>query len=200
MGGRSVALDSAATSGPGLRTTRVQSAILIGSLLAVELAVAALMPLGVHQSDAFSEPLWLTLLGAVSAQPALLAVWATFGPQHAAVRLPLVCWLAAAGCLSMSLGVNLNAGESTIEALLVGGVWLAAFGLLQPPLWLLRAVRRWRLARPTSDAGSAVAPKSTSQFSLRAMFGWILAIALEDARRSLSESGLPAAPICSLAG
>lgn len=88
-----MALDSAAS----LRPTPVQSAILLGSLLAVEFAVAALMPLGVHQSDVYSEPLWLTLLGAVSAQPALLAVWATFGPQRAAVRLPLVCWLAAAG-------------------------------------------------------------------------------------------------------
>ena len=177
----------AANAGGPYCTNRRQTAILLGSLLAAEFAVAALMPLGVDEWDLFPEPLWLALLGAVIAQPALLAIWATFGPQRAAVRLPLVCWLAAAGCLSVSLAVNQNAGEITFEALLVGGVWLAAFAVLQPPLWLVKAVRRWRLTRPASDAaiamphldaGFAAAAKSTSQFSLRAMFGWILAVAL----------------------
>src|SRR6185437_3871909 len=161
-----------------------------------------------------SDSLWnhflLPAIGFSVAWPALLAVWAVFGPQRAAVRLPLTLCLAVAVNLAELYGLHRNTGESGPLLLIINAAWLFAFGVLQAPLWLIRAVRRWRLELAENGAADAetgrLATKSSSQFSLRAMLGWTLAVALllaglrwlapgvdleaEDSLMALSEAGM----------
>ncbi len=156
----------------------LQTAILLWVLLAVQFAATALTPFGLADLDASSK--MFLLIGISFSQPALLAVWTVFGPQRAAVRLPLSLWISAAGGLSLMGGVSANAGFNDAEVLLLGAAWSLAFFVFQPALWLIRAVRRWRLERPPTIAAnvSRREQKLTRQFSLRALLGWIFAAAL----------------------
>lgn len=170
----------AASCGASQQAARVQTAILLGLLLAVQFGAAVLNPLGANESDAYAEQLFLAALGAALAWPPLLAVWAVFGPQRAAVRLPLTVWLAVAITLAGIYGLNRNLGRPGVEMLIFNAAWLFAFGVLLGPLWLIRVLRRWRLERPEpgADAPACQAAKSNSQFSLRAILGWTFAAAL----------------------
>lgn len=162
-----------------------QSTILFGLLLAVEFA-AALMPPYWEQLDLIWALASTAAVGTALAWPALLAVWAVFGPQRAALRLPLTLWLAMAVELCSMYGSSRDSGE-TVNAVTAGtGIgWLFAFLVLQLLLWLIRAVRGWRLKLPEYESADDNAPessppraKSPRQFSLRALLGWILAAAL----------------------
>lgn len=133
----------------------VRTAILFGLLLAVQFAAAALTPLGSDESDSLWDYFVMAAIGASVAWPALLAVWAVFGPQRAAVRLPLTLWLAVAVNLAESYGLRRNAGEIGAELLIINAAWLLAFGVFQPPLWLIRALRRWRLELAENGASAA---------------------------------------------
>lgn len=210
MGGRSAALDSlaldtaslnaaslnaaslesAATSGPSLRPARVQTAVLFGLLLAVQFA-ATLMPQHLDLSLDEFDSAWVVhsraIEGTSLAWPPLLAVWAVFGAQRAATRLPLTLWLAMAIELCSMYGWSREVGDATVDAdyLGTGAAWLLAFLALQIPLWLIRATRRWRLKLPEYEILDANASKSqplltgsSRQFSLRALLSWTLAAAL----------------------
>lgn len=195
MGGRSAALDSlmldtAPTSGLRLGPTRGQTAVLFGLLLAVQFA-AAVMPLHLDLNLDELDSAWTVFSRAIGgtslAWPPLLAVWAVFGPQRAATRLPLTLWLAMAIDLCSMYGSSRDFGKTTVDAdtLGVGAAWLLSFLVLQIPLWLIRATRRWRLKLPDYeilDANSSKSPPlltgSSRQFSLRALLGWTLAAAL----------------------
>lgn len=180
MSGQAAHMTFGGSEGANQPPTSRQIAVLFGVLLAVQFAIAVLMQMQLEPPEGLT-------LGAAFSQPALLAVWAVFGPQRAAVRLPATLWLAAAGCLCITFSVNQNAGENDPMALLAGGVWLAAFAVLEALLWLIRAARRWRLERPEQTAIAALssvdtttwrASKSASQFSVRALLGWTLAVSL----------------------
>ena len=170
-------LDTAATSGPSLRPARRQTAILFGLLLFVQFAAAALEPMGDGEQESFLVPWWIVALGATLAWSPLLAVWAVFGPLRAAVRLPLTVWLAVAVNLVALYGFNRNMGGQNSQLFVLTAAWLLAFAVLQGPLWLIRSLRRWRLERPADAAGRQTS-KSASQFSLRAILGWTLAVAV----------------------
>lgn len=162
--------------------------ILFGLLLSVQFAGAMLFPLEAPVFDGLWEYCQIAANGfAWLAWPPLLAVWAVFGPQRAAVRLPLTLWMGAAINLAQLYGLNRNHGESDLDTLFLNALWLAAFGILQAPLWVIRAVRGWRLERPdfdppcaahNADAASLLAPRMASQFSLLSLLGWILAASL----------------------
>ena len=175
---RSADVRGAASCGASQQAAKVQTAILLGLLLAVQFGAAVLNPLGANEPDAYAEQLFLAALGAALAWPPLLAVWAVFGPQRAAVRLPLTLWLAAAITLAGIYGLNRNLGRPGVEMLIFNAAWLFAFGVLLGPLWLIRVLRRWRLERPERSAPACQAAKSNSQFSLRAILGWTFAAAL----------------------
>jgi hypothetical protein len=150
---------------------------LLTLLIVLQLAGAVLAPQGASSDD----PWWTFLLGwgamgATLAPPTLLAMWAVFGPQRAAVRLPLALWLVGACGLCVAAGTVLDAGEVDDRGLFVGIIWLLTFIVAQLPLWLLRAVRGWRL----ECAGSAIdrpPAKPSSQFTLGSLLGWTLAAA-----------------------
>lgn len=176
---RSADVPCATAGGAPQKAAKIRTAILLGLLLAVQFAAAALTPLGANEPTDYVESLVLAAVGVSVAWPPLLALWAVFGPQRAVVRLPLTLWLAVAINLAGLYGLNRNTGEHGAQLLIINAAWLAAFGVLQAPLWMIRGVRRWRL---TAECGAAasdqLAAKASSQFSLRSLLGWTLAAAL----------------------
>lgn len=158
-----------------------QAAALFGLLVLLQLAVGVLSSFESSDSGSWRDYIDLMMIGATVAPPALLALWTVFGPQRFAVRLPLSLWLNAAFCQAISYGVERSSGHGLgqSEGLMIAASWTAAFVFAQGPLWMLRSVRRWRLraiaANPTSQAASAT-PRI--QFTLRALLGWTLSIAL----------------------
>jgi len=174
MGDQWAELRLAATGVPDRGSARIRTAILFGLLFAVQFGAAILTPLGADESEAYWEYLILAAIGFSVAWPPLLAVWTVFGPQRGAVRLPLTLWLAVAINLAALYGFNRSTGEGAPQLLMVNAAWLAAFFVLQAPLWVIRAVRRWRLE---AAEGGGPATKTSSQFTLRALLGWTLAVA-----------------------
>lgn len=179
MGDQLAEVRSGAMSVPAQASARIRTAILFGLLFAVQFGAAVLTPLGGDESEAYWEYLILAVVGFSVAWPPLLAVWAVFGPQRGAIRLPLTLWLAAAISLAALYGFSRSVGEGSPQLLIINAAWLAAFIVLQVPLWAIRAVRRWRLERPENGAAKSGrrASKTSSQFTLRALLGWTLAVA-----------------------
>lgn len=180
MGGRSAALDSlalasAAKSGPSLRSAGAQITVLFGLLVAVQFAAAISLPVG---NGWIWDPRGTATFGSSLAWAPLLAVWAVFGPLRAAVRLPLTVWLAVAVNLVEMYALNRSMGEDGRFIIYIcTATWLLAFAVLQVPLWLIRSLCRFRLERP-AEAASGPASKSASQSSLRAILGWTVAAAV----------------------
>lgn len=161
-----------------------QAAAVFGLLLLLQLFVGVLTPLGISLGT-WWDYVHAAIMGATLAPPTLLALWAVFGPQRLAVRLPLSLWLTTVCYLAVAYGEKRNNGQAT-TGLDFGSAWLLAFVITQLPLWLLRAVRRWRLTAAVAGAEAAAldahergGTKSlqTSQFTLRALLGWMLAAA-----------------------
>jgi hypothetical protein len=179
MGGQLADVRSAATGVPAQSSARLRNAFLFGLLFAVQFGAAILTPLGADESEDYWEYLILAAIGFSVAWPPLLAVWTVFGPQRGAIRLPLTLWLAAAISLAALYGFSRSVGEESPQLLIINAAWLAAFIVLQVPLWAIRAVRRWRLERPENGAAKSgrAASKTSSQFTLRALLGWTLAVA-----------------------
>lgn len=157
------------------------TAALFGLLILLQLAAGVLTSLDGSNSGSWRDDINLMLIGALVAPPALLAVWTVFGPQRFAVRLPASLWLNAAFCQAISYGVDRSSahGQGHFAGVMIAVSWTAAFFFAQGPLWVLRAVRRWRLraiaADPTSQSASAT-PRA--QFTVRTLLGWTLSIAL----------------------
>lgn len=165
-------------------TPGVQTALLFSLLLLLQLGFGVLTPIGISLGS-WWDYVHMAIMGATLAPPTLLALWAVFGPQRLAVRLPLTLWLTTVCYLAIAYGEKRNNGQATI-GLDLGTAWLLAFVIPQIPLWLLRAVRRWRLIAPvaTSEATARNAEQrdcarslQNSQFTLRALLGWVLAAA-----------------------
>ncbi|HEX7449152.1 MAG TPA: hypothetical protein VF306_16480 [Pirellulales bacterium] len=162
-----------------------QVAAIFGLLLLLQIAFGVLAPWGISLGSWWDYAHMLTL-GASLAPPTLLALWAVLGPQPIAVRLPLTLWLATILYLAIGYGEKRNGGNAA-DGLLFVTAWLTAFMLIQMPLWLLRAIRRWRvislthqpeLAGTIKDAWGGGAGLPSGQFTLRALLGWTLAAAV----------------------
>lgn len=156
-----------------------RTAALLTILVAMQLAGAVIWPLREPSDDWLWEGLSLGVLGVMLTTPTLLALWAVFGPQRAITRLPLTIWLNAAFGLSLAAGTMLAVGDpgpTNSVPISLGAMYLLAFFVIQLPLWLLRAVRRWRFvyAGNTSDQPA----KPTNQFTLRGLLGLTLGAAL----------------------
>ncbi|HVW36355.1 MAG TPA: hypothetical protein VHB99_03585, partial [Pirellulales bacterium] len=179
MDGQVAAVRSVATGVPAQSSARLRNAFLFGLLFAVQFGAAILTPLGADESEDYWEYLILAAVGFSVAWPPLLAVWTVFGPQRGAIRLPLTLWLAAAISLTALYGFSRSVGEDSPQLMIINAAWLAAFFVLQAPLWAIRAVRRWRLERAEDLAAlpGRAASKTSSQFTLRALLGWTLAVA-----------------------
>lgn len=162
----------------------VQTALLFSLLLLLQLGFGVLTPIGISLGS-WWDYVNMAIMGATLVPPTLLALWAVFGPQRLAVRLPLTLWLTTVCHLANAYGEKRNNGQATI-GLDLGTAWVLAFVITQIPLWLLRAVRRWRLIAPVaaSEATALTAEQrdcakslQNSQFTLRALLGWMLAAA-----------------------
>lgn len=167
-----------------------QHAFLLGLLLALQLVGAVLAPWGVAEADPFWDFLCGAAIGATLAPPALLALWAVFGPGRTAVRLPLLAWLAGTYYVALLYGECQSNGGPDDYTYIGEAPWFAAFVMVLLPLWLLRAVRRWRLMilgdQPEMFRPTPVGEPSGSQFTVRTLMGWTLATAvLLAATRSL---------------
>ena len=152
---------------------------LLTILITLQLAGAVIWPLREPSDDWLWEGLSLGVVGATLAPPTLLALWAVFGPQPAVARLPLMLWLNAVFTLCVAAGAMLSVGEpapGNSVTISIGAMWLMAFFVVQVPLWLLRAVRRWRLEH-IGSAGNQPA-KPANQFTLRGLLGMTLGAAL----------------------
>ncbi|HWB08324.1 MAG TPA: hypothetical protein VG826_03835 [Pirellulales bacterium] len=199
---------------PRLDVRGRQNASLLGLLVLLELIATALTPVGSSVTESYWDYMLMASMGASLAAPALLALWAVFGPQPIAFRLPATAWLAAAQYLGLMYGESRNAGKSDCE-LAYFGIWMLGFVILQSPLWLLRAARRWRLTLDpatcvaSETAGHHVPPRARGHFTLRSVFFWTLAAAVllavlrtltADAAPKLADvlAGLPDACIDSL--
>lgn len=114
-----------------LNVRRWQCASLLGGLTLIELAIGTIVPLE-------------AAIGPSAALLTLVALWAAFGAERIALRLPMTLWLATADCVALLYG-EWRANGIDEPAFLYLGAWLSAFGLMQLPLWLLRTVGGWRL-------------------------------------------------------
>lgn len=156
-----------------------RTAGLLTILITLQLAAAVISPLREPSDDWLWEGLSLGVVGATLAPPTLLALWAVFGPQPAVARLPLTTWLIAAFALCLAAGAILAIGEpapGNSVTISLGAMWLLAFFVMQVPLWLLRAVRRWRLEHIGSASNQPAKP--AHQFTLRGLLGLTLGAAL----------------------
>lgn len=156
----------------------IQATALFGLLLLLQFAAGVLTSLN-SISGSWLDNANLVMIGALVAPPALLALWTVFGPQRFAVRLPLSLWLIAAFNWAIAYGVERSSGQGHSADLMIAVSWGGAFCFMQAPLWALRAVRRWRLRAIAVDSTSPAASATpTAQFTLRALLGWTLSIAV----------------------
>jgi hypothetical protein len=153
-----------------------QTAGLLGLLLAIQLCGAVLAPAINASVGGFHNEVSMAMFGAMSAAPALLALWTVFGPQRLTVRLPLTLWLMAAFAECVEYGAVLNYGPKYPGSLVLGLALLMAFATMQLLLWPLRALGRWRVDAAANARGPAPMILA-GQFTVRAMLGWTLAVA-----------------------
>lgn len=163
---------------PQLDVRGWQNATLLSLLLALEFAALMITPMAVD-TDSFWGMAQTAAVGSTLAPPTLLALWAVFGPGALSIRLPLTIWLATASYVTILFAATRESGAAAGESFIYIGSWLLAFACLQPPLWLLRAVRRWRLVQ-TAPGGPLIDSKEKrgNQLTLRALLGWTFAAAV----------------------
>lgn len=104
-----------------------------------------------------------SLLGGLTAQACLLAIWAALGPQRLLVRLPIAYALMVVGVCSYYLGMTLpDWGEMPAEfsVLFAVGLLLLCCGV-QLPLVIFRAIIGFRIDGETFD------PNTSDEESLR---------------------------------
>jgi hypothetical protein len=157
--------------------SRTQIRITIGLLLLMHVSLAVLLtPIGLPAPNDHSAAhrVGLMVIGALVAQPGLLAICAALGPQ-AFVRRILQA-LAALVCVY--LGVDFAAVQNSGDMSEPGAImrpfsWFISFVAVQLPLWLLRARFHWQVWPPATLAVGA--EQHGNQFSVR---GLLTAIAL----------------------
>jgi hypothetical protein len=136
-------------------------------------------------NDVLSEGWWsewkFISIGAFLAQPALLAIWAVLGPQRGVVQWPralvlllLVWWADTLGRYSWRPWGRFDAYDTLLsEVVLILGVCLSLWLVLQVPMVICRSVWSWRVSRPVR--ASRFTPR---QFGLRHIFAWTAFLAL----------------------
>jgi hypothetical protein len=150
----------------------LQRASLLGALTLLQLAGGAMLSL-----DA--------AIGPSVALLTLLALWAVFGPERIALRLPATLWLAAAHCMALLYG-EWRANGLGESAFLYLAAWLLTFAILYLPLWFLRTVGGWRFKLMASvDADMLLShpierrrAKTGSQFGTRDLLVWMTGTAI----------------------
>lgn len=161
----------------------LETASLLGLLVSIQLYGAVLAPTVFMWEGRFNNDVGLTMFGAVSAASTLLALWAVFGPQRVAVRLPLTAWLMWAFAECFEYGAVLEHGPNDPGNIAAGLALLLAFFVMQLLLWPLRALGLWRLEN-SANVPAWASMKPASQFTVRGLLGWTLAVAsLLGARR-----------------
>jgi hypothetical protein len=159
--------------------SRIQVRVLIAMLVAIHLAMALLLnPTGLPGNvGPLQTRATLACIGALIAQPALLALWAALGPQTLVRRWSLV--LAVLGCLTLAhqfAEVN-NAGRAgqpgqTMQPL----TWLVAFLVCQLVLWAPRRKFRWRIE--SIGGAGRLADSAGRQFSMAALLAAMAGLAV----------------------
>lgn len=170
---------------PRLDARGWQNATLLALLLTLQFAGIVFAPLGMAGVDSFQRLAALAAVGSCLASPTLLALWAVLGPGRFTMRLPVTTWLAAAvyvTMLFMATQMRSIHGDAADVAIMLTCP-LLAFVYAQVPLWLIRALRRWRFvwaAGVEANAQAAAGPVKTRehQFTLRGLLAWTLAAAL----------------------
>ena len=138
----------------------------------------ALSSLGMPGTDSFfsfhSHYVWL---GVVTAQPALLALWAAFGAERVFVRVPRAILLAALIGLSSVWTSRINQAGRLGAHDFAGFVQpLCHFTMMLIPLATIRRYRRWIITRPCAETVGRCA--ADFQFSLARLLLWITASAV----------------------
>src|SRR5262245_7727914 len=130
--------------------------------LLADLAVAPLMYHGVGPSD-WQLPVILICFAVIGTQAAVLSVWLVWGEGPFLWRLlihwglaAVSCWVWIAGLATVARGTDLIDGHC-IAALSLAIVAAA----VQAPLWIVRQVFAWRLAREGTAAAAARETPST---------------------------------------
>ena len=159
-------------------------ALLTGLHAAAAVFVA---PVDFLEPESYSGYAKFVVVGFFLVPPALLAFIAVFGPWPIAVRLPLTSWLVCVLALLLTYGVWRGDCGDALSGPRGEGAWfgglLVEYLFLMAPLALLRAVRCWRLEMPYDHAGGeseTTLPSpgpASSQYTIRAAFGWTLAAA-----------------------
>lgn len=158
--------------------SRAQIRVVIGLLVVVHLvADLVLVPVGqaVSSNDVLVR-VGLITMGALMAQPALLAVWAALAPSPLSRRLGHALLLLACLCLAVDFASVQNSLSYEQQGEVLGFIlWLVAFFVCQLPLWLLRGRFGWQLQAPHDALGEPRQP--SNQFSLRKLLGSMALIA-----------------------
>lgn len=142
--------------------SKTQIQIVIGLLLTLHLALIMLFaPLGlpVNDNDATAVRVGYLTIGAVLAQPALLAVWAGLAPQPLLRRLAQALALLACADLALDFALVHNRSRNEPADVLQIIASLVAFAVCLSAVWLLRARLKWRVAPPIANgliAASAI--------------------------------------------
>lgn len=162
-----------------------QNATLLALLAALQFACIIFTPLNIVDGDTYWGAVGMAAIGSALAPPALLALWAVFGPGRLSIRLPLTMWLAAAFYIAILFAVSLEEQHASSDTCIVLTCWLLAFAYLQLPLWLIRALRRWRFVQtslPNPPATGRIVincrERPGNQFTVRSLLGWMLAAAV----------------------
>lgn len=143
---------------------------------------SVLSPFGTSASE-YPERLAYAVMGVITIQPILLAMWAAMGVSSLARRLP---W-AAVACLLLAYTASAGrlraidraaSGDDFLEAALLGlGLFLVSFVVLL----LVRRVTRMHMQTPAANAASGAVtsrPRDDIQFGTRYLLGWTTASAL----------------------
>ena len=150
--------------------SRIQIRVLIATLVAIHLTMALLLnPFGLPSNNGpLGTRAILASIGALVAQPALLAIWAALGPQAFWRRWSLT--LAVLGCLALANQfAEVNNGRQADQPgqTMQPVIWLVAFLACQVVLWAPRRKFRWRIRSP-GDAADHFGDRG-HQFSMRGL-------------------------------
>lgn len=170
---------------PQLDARGWQNATLLALLLTLQFAGIVFAPLGMVGVDSLQRLAALAAVGSGLAPPTLLALWAVLGPGRFTMRLPVTTWLAAAAYVTMLFmaiqlrGIHGDAAGISITMTCP----LLAFAYAQLPLWIIRALRRWRFVsaagvEANTQAAAGHLKTRENQFTLRGLLAWTLAVAV----------------------
>ena len=113
------------------------------------------------------------ILGFTFAQVTLLAVWAALGPARVFARM--ATGLVIAVFVSLCLFACFESMGRSDISIVLGGVVLALWGVIQLPLWMSRLFFGWRLCWPGEET---LEQGDETQFGIRQLFAWTALVAI----------------------